>query len=317
MSQDIIDYFPPEIKKVLLKSCLQFFREVMEIRLRVNCPLEVVTFNSHFWLTCQGEKINDLKKRPMLVKKEHLEQAVLILTNNSLYALERQMKEGFITIQGGHRVGFTGEAVIEDKKIKTIKNVNSLNYRLTREIIGAGRKIIKTLYDKMQRIFNTMIISPPLCGKTTLLRDLVRLISYGHESHGLKGKKIALVDERSEIAGAKEGIAQNDIGPRTDLLDNCPKAEGMMLLIRSMSPEVIAVDEIGSKKEVACLKEVIKSGVSLIVTVHGQGYSEVRNRPGMEPLFNGNLFERYIILSKSKGIGTVESILDSNGEEVS
>ncbi|MFW6035248.1 MAG: stage III sporulation protein AA [Halothermotrichaceae bacterium] len=303
MKKTLLDYFPAKIAGVI--SNLDDFvnNKIVEIRMRVNQPLQIITDKRNYFID----------KR---ISKNDIEKSFMILTQNSIYAVERQLAEGFITIPGGHRVGFTGQVVIENNRLKTLKNINSLNYRIVSEKIGVGEKVIRYMYcRKQQKIYNTLIISPPLCGKTTLLRDLIRIISTGMPSIDLKGKKVGLVDERSEIAGAYNGVPQNKIGNRTDLLDNCPKAVGMMMLIRTMSPEVIAVDEIGKKEDVSALKEATNAGVSMITTIHGKNIKSMEHK-AVYSLIKNNFFERYIILSRRKGIGTIEKILDNCGKEV-
>ncbi len=305
----VLEYLPLNISKIVRQQESGRNGEIIEIRLRVNQPLQLISFNDEQFILERGS--------PFIVTKDDLERAFMILSKNSLYAIERQLAEGYLTITGGHRVGFTGQAVIEGGILKTIKNINSLNYRITRELIGVAQKVIKKIYNlEYDLYYNTLIIAPPLCGKTSLLRDIIRLISDGDPKNQIKGKKVAVVDERSEIAGAYNGVAQNKIGSRTDLLDNCPKAEGIMLLIRSMSPEVIGVDEIGGDRDVEAIQEAVNSGVSLITTVHGRDLKTIVSRPSIKKLIDIRAFERYIVLSKRKGIGTIEKILDVNGKEV-
>ncbi|HLV09090.1 MAG TPA: stage III sporulation protein AA [Halanaerobiales bacterium] len=313
-SKLILEYLPDNISSMLYKVIKQ---DLIEIRLRANCPLQVVKITGDSYISPTGHKVSAGDKAYMLTAAD-LKRAFILLCKNSIYALERQLREGFITIPGGHRVGFTGQAVMEKGAIKTIKNINSLNYRITREMTGIARKIIPLIYDKnTDYIYNTLIISPPLCGKTTLLRDLVRIISSGYPAIGLSGKKVGVVDERSEIGGSYNGIPQNSIGNRTDLLDNCPKAQGILLLLRSMSPELIAADEIGRDEDVKAITEAVNAGVSLLTTIHGQDLRAVRERPSAASLLKRNAFERFIILSKKRGMGTIESVTDRDGREVS
>jgi len=317
MSRKILQYLPPKISNIINNLKFKLGKEILEIRLRVNQPLQIVTDSKHHYITQNGALTPD-SSQGYCITGEDIKKAKLILTENSIYALKRQLKQGFITIPGGHRVGFTGEVIFENNEIKTIKNINSLNYRITREVIGSAKKIVKKIFNfRERRFFNTLIISPPICGKTTLLRDLIRIISYGEKSTGIKGRTVGVVDERSEIAGSYNGIPQNDIGPRTDVLDNCPKAEGMMLLIRSMSPEIIAVDEIGKKDDIKAIREVLNAGVTLITTIHGNSLPSLKLRSDVGGLIKDNLFQRYIILNKKKGIGTVEKILNHSLQEVS
>jgi stage III sporulation protein AA len=313
----ILRFLPYRIRGIIDEFNKCNNEEILEIRLRVKQAIEIVSFNKSFFLDFAGQRM-EIPEQGYKVTEDDLKQAMLILSNNSLYAIERQLIEGFITIPGGHRVGFTGKVILEKGKIKAIKDINSINYRLSREVIGIADRVIDKIYNyKYENLYNTLIISPPFSGKTTLLRDIVRLISQGSHELGIKGKKIGLIDERSEIAGAYNGVAQNNIGSRTDLLDNCPKAEGIIILIRAMSPEVIAVDEIGKKEDVRAIEEAIKSGVSLIATVHGINLNTIKLRPSLHKLFQSDVFQRYIILSNRQGIGTVEGILNENGKEVS
>ena len=317
MDKNLINYLPHEVK-VLIKQAFKYLNEdIIEIRLRVNQPLEIITYYNKYFLNEEGQpkKSYELNKKNITqINSNLLKKAILILTEHSLYAVERQLKEGFITIEGGHRVGFTGEVVTESGSIKRIRNINSINYRITREVQGVGNNIVSKIYNfKRDYVYNTLIISPPLCGKTTLLRDLVRLLSEGVQSLGIEGKKVGVVDERSEIGGSYNGIPQNRIGYRTDLLDNCPKSEGMLLLIRSMSPEVIAVDEIGDERDIEAIQHTLNSGVSLITTIHGESLKGVQQRPGLDKIFTNKYFQRFIILSKRKGIGTIEGIYDRQG----
>ncbi len=304
MEKNIFSYLPSRLKIKVKESVNINIKNILEIRLRINQPVNIIT------------RTKDIFVKNTEVKVKDLQDAMLILTENSLYALERQYKEGFITISGGHRVGFTGQVITENNRIKSIKNINSINYRLSREIIGVAEKVVEKIYDyKNNYVYNTLIISPPICGKTTLLRDLVRLLSDGDRKLKITGKKIGLVDERSEIAGAYKGIPQNNIGKKTDLLDNCPKSEGMLLLIRAMSPEIIAVDELGKKEDFYAVREAANAGVSLLTTLHGKNLQSIKSKPGFRELI-GHIFERYIILSKRNGIGTIEKILNREGERL-
>lgn len=235
-----------------------------------------------------------------IVSKEDVKYILQRISNFSLYAFEEDIKQGFITIKGGHRVGLAGECVIEGKKIKTIKNITSLNVRICREIIGCSKSVIKYIFNN-SRVKNTLIISPPKCGKTTILRDIARELSDG-------GKKVAIVDERSEIAACYEGIPQMSLGIRVDVLDNCLKSEGMMMAIRSLSPEVIICDEIGTLSDVESLVMAFNSGVNIVTTVHGFTIEDFLNRKVFNEINENNILERIIVLSNRKGVGTIEGV---------
>ncbi|MCK9905711.1 hypothetical protein MXD63_37700, partial [Frankia sp. Cpl3] len=170
---------------------------------------------------------------------------------------------------------------------------------------GVAEKILPCLFEQ-GRIHNTLIISPPQCGKTTLLRDIARSLSYGSE--WASSRKVAIVDERSELAGCLNGVPQRDVGPRTDVLDACPKAVGMMMMIRSMSPDAIIVDEIGRSEDGEAVWEAIHAGVSIICSAHGIDIADVAQRPMLGKLIQHGAFSRYIVLSRTNGVGTIQAV---------
>ena len=196
-------------------------------------------------------------------------------------------------------MGVAGQAVLEtEERLRTIKHITCLNIRLSHQVRGAGDGVLHFIYEKGE-LQNTLIISPPGCGKTTLLRDLVRQISDGNP-YG-SGKCVGLVDERSEIAGCFQGKPQNDVGIRTDVLDACPKALGMMLLLRAMSPQVLAIDEMGGERDLEAVRLASSCGCRLVATVHGSGMKDVRRKAGMGRLLEEGIFQRFLILGKREG----------------
>jgi len=265
--------------------------------------------NEDYMITGDG-RITRTAHLAYYVTKEDIYKTFQFISQCSVYSFEEELKNGYITIAGGHRVGFSGQVILENNDVKTIKNISGLNIRIAREIIGAADKVLPYIVDKCQ-VLNTLIISPPKAGKTTLLRDLVRQLSDGIDRLGIKGMNVGLVDERSEIACCYEGIPQNDVGMRTDVLDGCPKARGIMMLLRSMSPDVIATDEIGRNEDARAIEEAINAGVAIIATAHGSSLEDIKKRPAIRKLIDRNFFDRYIILSKNSGVGNIEAILES------
>lgn len=294
MEKEIIALFPARFQTCLGNFFKKNWRNIEEIRVRINRPLEIVTHTNFLIL----EK---------MIPNEADGQFVLNqLSGFSRYKFEEELKTGYITTIGGHRVGIVGRAVLEKGSIKQIQAISSFNIRIASEKKGVANPIIKHL-KKNQRYYNTLIIGPPQSGKTTLLRDLARLIGSGWGQ--TEARKVGIVDERSEIAASKNGIPNFDVGVRTDVLDHCPKTEGMMLMIRSMSPEMLIVDEIGSKDDLEAIREAIRSGVNLVCSLHSDSYQSVKKRPHFSDLINGNYFERYVILDKNKAI----TILNQEG----
>ena len=273
-----------------------------EIRLRVNRPAMAYAGRKKMFLTSQG-RLSDSEDEGIQVTSAMLEKTLELMSNYSLYAYEQELKNGYITLEGGHRVGLCGKVVADGDRIKTIRFISSLNIRIAHEIIGCADEIMPWIRGA-QGIYHTLLISPPRCGKTTLLRDLIRQISDGEKM------QVGVVDERSEIAGCYRGIPQNTVGLRTDILDGCPKQEGMLMLLRSMGPQVIAVDEIGRIEEIQAITTIVNSGVKLLCTIHGNSLDDFLNKPGMDELAANRVFQRIIVLSGRKGPGTLEQIYD-------
>ncbi|GAB4266854.1 stage III sporulation protein AA [Thermincola ferriacetica] len=308
--QEIMEMVPGNLRAILARVPNELMRRAEEIRLRQNRPLIIGHDGGDLFLTPEGEPTVDITQS-YTVTGEDLKKTANLLSNSSIYAVEEEVRNGFITVPGGHRVGLAGRVIIDNGKVKTIKYITSLNIRIAREVIGASDNIMPYLIDPIRKEFqHTLIISPPRCGKTTLLRDIVRQLSNGVPSLGFHGVPVGVVDERSEIAGCFRGVPQKDVGIRTDVLDGCPKAEGMIMLIRSMAPKVVATDEIGRKEDIFALEEVLNAGIKILTTVHGANLSELVQRPALKYLVEQGIFERYIVLNREKGVGTVEDILD-------
>ena len=278
---------PRRIREKIAEKDLE---NVQEIRLR--CGQQV--------LLKEEGKIRLLEERVSAVE---IRETVSLLSAYSLYAFEEELKQGYLTIEGGHRIGFCGKTVMEDGKIRTLKQINALNIRIAREQKGWGERILPELMED-ERFYHTLIVSPPGCGKTTLLRDVVRCLSE-------RLLMVGVVDERGEIAPLRDGMPQMDVGKCTDVLEGCPKAKGMVLLLRSMSPDIIAVDELGRQEDIEAVYEVLHCGVKLIATAHGYDFDDIQKR--LQPLLEEKVFERYVFLSNRNGTGTLEMTLDQEG----
>lgn len=233
-----------------------------EVRLRSGMPMALVFLDGIFYITKSGRITADYKEG-VCVTAQDIKRGMELITRSSVYAFSEDIKNGFITLSKGHRVGISGDAVVEDGKVSHIRSVQSLNYRYAREVIGAADGIMGRILEG-NRIKNTLIVSPPMCGKTTMLRDIARSLS-------LMGKKVSIVDERGEIAALSRGVPSFSLGANCDVLANVNKAEGMLLMLRAMSPDVIITDEIGGKEDFDAIAEIKKRGVAVITSLHSFG----------------------------------------------
>ena len=300
--ENIQNLFAGNIRRLLIEARPDY-NCLYEIRLRAGRPLFLIYAGGERFLRIKGHE-------PYLVTRQDLKETLEYISGYSLYAYEDEIRQGFITIQGGHRVGLAGKVILESGMIKSVRHISFINIRLSHQVKGCCKKVLPYIINGNET-FHTLIISPPRCGKTTLLRDMIRMLSDGFP--GFKGNTIGVVDERSEIGACYKGVPQNDIGIRTDILDCCPKSYGMLMLIRSMSPQIIAVDEIGSRDDIDAIYSVINCGCKLIATVHGNSIDDIRNRPGLRKLVDERIFERYIVLSNRKRTGEIRTIFDDRG----
>lgn len=298
--EEILRLFPDSIRKKLQLRIGTKWDMLQEIRIRLNQPIEMIFDDRVEWLT---EAVPNKKDNGFIINQ---------LSEFSLYRMEDELREGYITIEGGHRVGLAGKVNTINGSVKAIQYITFLNIRIAKEKIGVATDIISYLYH--HKFCNTLLVGSPQSGKTTLLRDIIRIISSGWNH--VPPKKVGVVDERSEIAASLNGVPQHNLGKRTDVLDACPKAEGMMMLIRSMSPEILVVDEIGSDKDVQALMNAINAGVTIICTIHGQSLSELKKRPSIEPLLKKRVFERIVLLKGQSSPGTIQCIYDESEKNI-
>jgi stage III sporulation protein AA len=297
---------PLSIRQRVESLSTEILDRLEEIRVRQGRPLELITADRAGFISQSGRWTPD-PASAFVPDREDCKKMLNLVSHHSLYALEEELRRGYVTLEGGHRIGLAGKVVVENGRVKHLREITGFNVRFARQVKGVARGIA-SLVLKKDRVENVLIVSPPQCGKTTLLRDLARLASTGLP--GIPGRKIGLVDERSEIAGCVDGVPQLDVGSRTDVMDGCPKAEGMMMMIRSMSPDILVMDEIGRKEDSDAIHEAVYAGVHLFTTAHGRNLEEVCRRPILSQLIQESIFTRIIVLSRRKGPGTVEDVYD-------
>ena len=309
MENSILQLFPMQYRPFWQRAA-DMQEHIQEIRLRAGQPAVLYRDGREFFLTGRGEFAESRADSPVVTERE-LEGILEHICHYSPYAFEEEIRRGFVTVAGGHRGGVAGQAVLEaDGSVRTLKNISFLNIRVAHQRKGAAEGVLPLVY-RRGVLQNTLIISPPGCGKTTLLRDLIRLVSDGNVWG--RGMNVGVVDERSELAGSFLGRPQNDVGMRTDVLDGCPKETGMLMLLRSMSPQVIAVDELGSDGELGALGQAAACGCRILATVHGEDRRDVERRFGLKTEFWDRMFDLFIVLGREKGCCTVRRTEESRG----
>lgn len=275
------EVLPEHLRRAALARCADEQAVAEEFRLRSGQKMSL--------LGSEGE--TSISEEP--VTGQDLQAVLDRATEFSAYRCAGSIRQGYVTVRGGCRVGICGTAVLRGGEIATVGELSSLSIRIARAALGVAKDVYPKLWSEGS-FESTLILSPPGGGKTTLLRDLIRCLSKGSQTH--PALRVAVVDERGEIAAARGGCAQFDVGPHTDILTGTEKAEGISMLLRAMNPQVIAVDEITAPEDIRAMTVAANCGVAFLATVHGRDLDELRRRKLCRELLDTELFHQFIVL---------------------
>ncbi len=249
---------PEPVRGILIASGISE-EDLREIRLRTGRGLLLETADGEALLNREGRTVRSETEAYRVTEKD-IKTALELLTGYSVYAFEDELRQGYFTVEGGHRIGVAGHTVTENGKVLRMSYISFLNFRVAHECIGCSKDLFRRLYGDGQ-YYHTLLFAPAGCGKTTFLRDLIRLLSNA-------GLRVGVADERSELAACHRGIPQHDLGMRTDIMDGCPKAEAMRMLLRSMTPQILVADEIGMEEDVFAIRAAAGSGCKVVASAH-------------------------------------------------
>ena len=285
------ELLPPRLRRLALELPDVRKERVEEIRLRVGLPLTV--------RTGEGELSVAPADREALVTEDDMERMIAGVTEYSRYASAEALRQGYLAVRGGFRLGVCGTAVMRDGAVSSLKDFSAIALRIVYERIGLGAELAPRLFDERGQARSTLILSPPGGGKTTLLRDLIRCLSLGSAEY--RSQRVAVIDERGEIAVSCGGRAQTELGNHTDVLDGCPKALGIPMVLRAMAPQVIAVDEIGTAADIEAVCAAANCGVALLASIHAADTAELRRKPLWRDLLAAEVFSRAVVISNVGG----------------
>lgn len=310
LEEQLLKLFPLHMREGLARADIDQ-RGLEEIRARAGQPLMFLRSDGEYFFQEGGGLVRDMRAAYRMSGRD-LEEMVGFLCSYSMYAYEEQLRMGYLTLRGGHRVGVAGEVALQRGKIARLQHIYFLNIRIAHEKKGCAKALVKALRCGRD-VYNTLVISPPGVGKTTCLRDVIRLLSQGDQNHA--GLKVGVVDERSELGAGYLGIPQNDLGPRTDVLEGATKSEGIYMLLRSMSPQVIAVDELGTRDDFEAVTRAFHSGCRLIGTVHGESLESLEHISGFLNWNGKGEIDRFVLLEKN-GAGKRRMQVYNNRQEL-
>ncbi len=300
---DIMNMLPNRIAQAVAGLDRALAERMIEFRLGENRPMLALDQRRDYYIAPNGS-VTLSPSGALMMEPDECRDFMDYITKFSAYAFADELKNGFLTLKGGYRVGIAGRTVVNGGLISGFGCCSSFCIRIPREVRGTASDLSHRIRNG-GRFFNTLIVSPPGMGKTTLLRDLARVL--GTDSPSQPGMRIAVIDERSEISGGL-GARRFDVGSKTDVLDGCPKSQGIILALRSLNPQVIMTDEIGRPEDSTALEDAMNCGVGIVATAHGGGMEDILRRPVLRSMVESGLFHLYVVMDGSKGIGAITEI---------
>jgi len=299
-------YLPAHINAAIKAVSASLLPQVEELRLRSGRPLMFYTAERGYCVYADGRVGSH---SGLIVTEEDIEQTYLAITGKSPYAFEDEIRQGFLTLSSGIRAGLSGSAITADGRLKTYKSISGINFRIPREMTGISCDLLPYISNN-GRLVNTLIISSPKLGKTTIARDIARSAGSGI---GLYPCKVSLIDERQELAASLYGTPLFDVGRETDVISGVMKHVGVFMALRSLSPDVIVTDEIGKSEDLEALKEVANCGVVMVATAHAPDLETLLNRLFFRQVYEAQLFDAWVVLSASLGRITIQQVHDAKG----
>lgn len=298
----VLNYLPNRISCIFKKIPYSTAESINEIRLRINRPIAVTSFGENFFVT-PGGALTSSSVLGIICTSDDISESFRAVCDYSVHSYQKEIALGYITTEGGNRVGICGTAVGTIQKIETVKHISGLNFRIAGQVKGCSDEICRRLYDK--GLTSVLVMGVPLSGKTTILRDICRILGKKH--------RISIIDERSEIAAAYHGVPQNDIGEFSDVFNGYDKKNGIETAIRVMSPELVVCDEIGGKSDCEAILASVNSGVRFLASVHGREIEEILKREHIKKLIDYGVFEYAVLLGSGISVGKVKEIRKIGG----
>ena len=293
--ESAIERLDDRLKLILNKINNDLKKDIQEVRIRSDKPLMIRILSKNYYVYNSGKISIDKLNSIYITSQDQLSESFNRLCEYSLYTYQEQINNGFIILKGGHRAGIVGSVVLRGNEIVNIKDISSINIRIARLVPNAAKEIIENVMN--YNLEGLLICGRPGSGKTTILKDIISQISRGKFKELYN---ISVIDERGEIAGGCGGDSFNYLGDTVDIFDGYPKVRGMMMAIRTMTPDLIVCDEIGSEEETIAIESILNAGVKIIATIHASNEEEVYIKPQIKRLIATKAFKKIIILSSGK-----------------